>query len=157
MNDWKRKIDLYEQELDKLIEREGITNANLPIHESLARICKYLETVDAMVNAGEEPMEYRYSGGYSGARRRDSMGRYSGDHEGGYSGDDYSGDSYSRYSGARNRDTMPGYSGANRRGGYSGDDEGMRHVRTQLRSLMGRAQNEEENEAIRKVMNMLDK
>lgn len=74
MKDMNRMLDVICEEIEKIADK-GLTTANLETAYKLIDMYKDLMTVESM-EAGEG-----YSGGYdeySGRRKRDSMGRYSG-------------------------------------------------------------------------------
>ena len=80
------------KELDELVEKGDLKAGSLDVVDKLTHSIKSLDTIIAMEEAG-----YSRDGGYSGARRRDSMGRFAYDHydDGNYYGG-YSGRRYSR-------------------------------------------------------------
>ena len=159
--DWTKKKELLCNELEELLANEKPNPNNLHLIDMLTHSIKSIATIDAMERA-EEEREMGYSGDdYSGARRRDSMGRYSGnrysgaqtrDTMGRYSGDDYAGDGEpEEYSGARRR-----YSGDTYRRRYSGAEDPTMEARNHLRSAMQSAQDETTREALRNAMRALE-
>lgn len=119
------------KELDEITAKGKLTAGSLDEIDKLTHSIKSLVTIMAMEEGG-------YSNdGYSGARRRDSMGRYADNgsySDGGYSGrrysDDYSGRRYSR-------------------------DEGKSQMMRQLEKLMDDAPTQGQQEVIRSAMNKL--
>ena len=73
------------KELDMIVQenRGELSKGDLDTIDKLTHSIKSLVTIMAMEDSG-----YSYDGGYSGARRRDTMGRYA-DYDDGYSGRRY--------------------------------------------------------------------
>ena len=128
------------KELDEVAKKKELSAGDLEVVDKLTHSLKSLGAIMAM--------EDKYSGdyGYSGARRRDSMGRYA---DGGYSGRYYDDGSYDGgYSGRRYSD-----------GGYSGRrysrDEGKMYLLHQFEKLMDDASNPEEREVLQSAIGRL--
>lgn len=64
--------DMLCEELDKLTKKGELSAGSLDVIDKLTHSIKSIDTIMAMEDAG-----YSNEGGYSYARRRDSMGRYS--------------------------------------------------------------------------------
>ena len=115
---------------------------DLDVIDKLTHSIKSLVTIMAMEEGG-----YSYEGGNSngnsGARRRDSMGRYA--DGGSYN---YRDGGNSGYSGRRYNDS--GYSGRR----YS-RDEGKEHMMQQLEKLMDDASTQEDREIIQSAISKL--
>lgn len=126
-------------EIDETIDnimREGkMSMGDLEILDKLTHAYKSTLTSKAMEDTG-----YSYNDGYSGARRRDNMGRYT---DSGYSNRYYDGE----YSGRRYYD---GYSGRM----YSRDD-GKSYMIEQFEKLMKESSNPEEHEVLQSAINRL--
>lgn len=89
-------------ELEKITKKGELSAGSLDVVDKLTHSIKSIDTIMAMEDAG-----YSNEGGYSYARRRDSMGRYSrNDGSYGYRGGSYDG-SYAREG---NRGGSYGYS-----------------------------------------------
>lgn len=122
------------KELEEVSRQKELSAGDLEVVDKLTHSIKSLVTIMAMEEGG-----YSYNGGYSGARRRDSMGRYtdSGRYydDGGYSGRRYSD------------------------GGYSGRmysrDEGKTYMIHQFEKLMNDASSQEEQEVLQSAINRL--
>lgn len=124
------------KELNEIVqESKGKLSAGaLDAIDKMTHSIKSLVTIMAMEEGG-------YSNdGYSGARQRDSMGRYMD------AGPSYSGGSYGRYYDR----AMDGYSGRR----YS-RDEGKSHMLHQLEEMMQQATNPEERETMQQAINRL--
>ena len=113
-------------ELDEIARKGELSTGDLDVVDKLTHSIKSLVTIMAMDE-----------GGYSGARRRDSMGRYAdgryyddGENDGGYSGRRYYERRYSR-------------------------DEGKSHMTHQLEKMMEEATTREEREAIQSALGKL--
>ena len=120
------------KELDEIAKEGKISTGSLDAIDKITHSIKSLVTIMAMEEGG-------YSGaenGNSGARRRDSMGRYA------------DGGSYGRYYDDRN---MSGYSGRR----YS-RDEGKSHMVKEFEKLMDKASSQEEKEVIMSALNQLN-
>ena len=121
------------KELDEVSQKKTLSAGDLEVVDKLTHSIKSLLYI--------MDMEDNERGGYSGARRRDSMGRYA---DGMYY-DDYSSDG--GYSGRR---YMDGYSG--RRYSY---DEGKAHMVHEFEKLMEKASTQEEREIIQSAISKL--
>ena len=119
------------KELEEVAQKKNLSAGDLEVVDKLTHSIKSLLTIMDM-----EDNKYN---GYSGARRRDSMGRYA---DGMYY-DDYSSDG--GYSGRR-------YSDMERR--YS-RDEGKNHMIHQFEKLMDDASTQEEREVIQSALSRL--
>lgn len=121
------------KEIDNIVEKSKgeLSAGDLDAVDKLTHSIKSLLTIMAMEDSG-----YSYNDGYSGARRRDSMGRYM---DGGYYDDGYSGRRY-----------YDGYSGRR----YS-RDEGKSHMIHQFEKLMDDASTQEEREVIQSALGRL--
>lgn len=122
------------KELEQLARKRELSAGDIDVVDKLTHSIKSIVTVMAMEDSG-----YSYNDGYSGARRRDSMGRYAdGAYDGGYPSRRY-------YDG--------GYSGRR----YS-REEGKSKMIQEFEKLMDDASNPDEREilqsAISKLKNM---
>ena len=91
--DLKKKLC---KELEEIADKRELSAGDLEVIDKLTHSIKSIVTIMAMDDSG-----YSYNDGYSGTRRRDSMGRYAdGAYDDGYSGRRYSDGGYSgrRYS-----------------------------------------------------------
>lgn len=126
--DLKKKLC---KELEEIADKRELSAGDLEVVDKLTHSIKSIVTIMAMDDSG-----YSYNDGYSGARRRDSMGRYA---DGAYD-DGYSGRRYSD-------------------GGYSGRrysrDEGKSHMVQQFEKLMDDASSQEEREVLQSAINRL--
>ena len=126
--DLKKKLC---KELEEIADKRELSAGDIEVIDKLTHSIKSIVTVMAMDDSG-----YSYNDGYSGARRRDSMGRYA---DGAYD-DGYSGRRYSD-------------------GGYSGRrysrDEGKSHMVQQFEKLMDDASSQEEREVLQSAINRL--
>ena len=115
------------KELDMIVQesRGELSKGDLDTIDKLTHSIKSLVTIMAMEDSG-----YSYDGGYSGARRRDTMGRYA-DYDDGYSGRRY-------YDGRR----------------YSRDD-GKSHMIHQFEKMMEESSSPEEHEVLQSAINRL--
>ena len=124
------------KELDNIAKEGKLTAGNLDAIDKITHSIKSLVTIMAMEESG-----YSSERGYSGAQRRDSMGRYMD------AGPSYGG-SYGRY-----------MDGGSMDGGYSGRrysrDEGRNHMMSQLENLMQNASSPEEREVMQQAMSRL--
>ena len=118
------------RELDDVVRKGELSAGDLDVVDKLTHSIKSLVTIIAMEEGG-----YSRDEGYSGARRRDSMGRYA-------DGDSSYGGSYNRYN--------DGYS--DRR--YS-RDEGKSYLIKQFENLMQEASSQEERELMHQTLNKL--
>ena len=119
------------KELEEITEKGELSAGSLETIDKLTHSIKSLDTIMAMEDGG-----YSRDDGYSGARRRDSMGRYA------------DGASYERYNNYRD-------------GGYSGRrysrDEGKSQMIEQMEELMQGANSQEKEvmrQALQKLRNM---
>ena len=122
------------RELDEIVAKSKgeLSAGSLDAIDKLTHSIKSLVTIMAMDDNG-----YSYNDGYSGARRRDSMGRYADSGVSGrYYDDGYSGRGYSE--GMR----------------YS-RDEGKSHMIHQFENLMNNASSQEERDVIQSALNRL--
>lgn len=122
------------RELDEIVAKSKgeLSAGSLDAIDKLTHSIKSLVTIMAMDDSG-----YSYNDGYSGARRRDSMGRYADSGVSGrYYDDGYSGRGYSE--GMR----------------YS-RDEGKSHMIHQFENLMNNASSQEERDVIQSALNRL--
>ena len=141
------------KELDEVAKKKELSAGDLEVVDKLTHSLKSLGAIMTMEEEGGYSGDY----GYSGARRRDSMGRYA---DGGYSGryyDDMSMDG--GYSGRRYSDGSydGGYSGRRYSdSGYSGRrysrDEGKMYLLHQFEKLMDDASNPEEREVLQSAI-----
>ena len=128
------------KELEEMVEKGELTAGSLEAVDKLTHSIKSIVTIMAMEEGGySNEGSYGYSGygrgGNSGARRRDSMGRYAdGSYAEGYSGRRYS----------------EGYSGRR----YS-RDEGKSHMVHQFEKMMEEASSQEEREIIQSALSKL--
>jgi len=126
--DLKKKLC---KELEEIADKRELSAGDIEVIDKLTHSIKSIVTVMAMDDSG-----YSYNDGYSGARRRDSMGRYA---DGAYD-DGYSGRRYSD-------------------GGYPGRrysrDEGKSHMVQQFEKLMDDASSQEEREVLQSAINRL--
>lgn len=122
------------KELDDIVKKGELSAGDLDVVDKLTHSIKSLVTIMAMNEGGySNEGSYEYSGyGRSGARRRDSMGRYAD-----------GGSSYRSY----------------RDGGYSGRrysrDEGKSQMIEQLESMMEEASSQEEREVMKQALSKL--
>jgi len=126
--DLKKKLC---KELEEIADKRELSAGDLEVVDKLTHSIKSIVTIMAMDDSG-----YSYNDGYSGARRRDSMGRYAdGAYDDGYSGRRYSDGGYSerRYS----------------------RDEGKSHMVQQFEKLMDDASSQEEREVLQSAINRL--
>lgn len=123
------------KELDEIAKEGKISSGSLDAIDKITHSIKSLVTIMAMEEGGYSGAENGYNGN-SGARRRDSMGRYA------------DGGSYGRYYDDRN---MSGYSGRR----YS-RDEGKSHMIKEFEKLMDKASSQEEKEVIMSALNQLN-
>ena len=126
--DLKKKLC---KELEEIADKRELSAGDLEVIDKLTHSIKSIVTIMAMDDSG-----YSYNDGYSGTRRRDSMGRYAdGAQDDGYSGRRYSD------------------------GGYSGRrysrDEGKSHMVQQFEKLMDDASSQEEREVLQSAINRL--
>lgn len=124
-----------EDTVDSVMKQGQMSMGDLEAIDKLTHSLKSLITTMAMEEGG-----YSYNSGYSGARRRDSMGRYM---DGGNSGRYYDDGGYS---GRRYYD-----------GGYSGRrsrDEGKTQITRHIETMMEDA-NQEEREVLQSALNKL--
>lgn len=122
------------RELDEIVAKSKgeLSAGSLDAIDKLTHSIKSLVTIMAMDDNG-----YSYNDGYSGARRRDNMGRYADSGVSGrYYDDGYSGRGYSE--GMR----------------YS-RDEGKSHMIHQFENLMNNASSQEERDVIQSALNRL--
>ena len=120
------------EELERKVAKEGkLSMAEIQYGDTLAHFEKSLLTSSAM----KESEDWN---GYSGARRRDSMGRYAD-----------GGNSYGRYYDDR-RYSDGGYSGRR----YS-RDEGKSYMIRQFEKLMDDVSSQEEHEVLQSAINRL--
>jgi len=126
-HDLKKKLC---RELENYAKDGKLSAGDLEVIDKLTHSIKSLVTIITMEDSG-------YSGEYSGARRRDSMGRYA-------DGASYNSGRY--YDGGN----MDGYSGRR----YS-RDEGKNHMIHQLEDLMQQAGNPEERQALQQALSRL--
>ena len=125
------------KELEQIARQQELSTGDLDVVDKLTHSIKSIVTIMAMEDSG-----YSYNNEYSGARRRDSMGRYTdGDNSNKYYDD-------GGYSGRRYYDD--GYSGRR----YS-RDEGKSHMIHQFENLMDSASSQEEREVIQSALNKL--
>lgn len=113
------------KELEKVAEKKELTAGDLEVVDKLTHSIKSIVTILAMEEGG-----HSNENGYSGARKRDNMGRYA---DGGY---------YGRY-----------YDG-----GYSGRryyDDGMSNIIYQIERLMNETSAPEEREVLQSTINRL--
>ena len=111
------------KELEEVSRQKELSAGDLEVVDKLTHSIKSLVTIMAMEEGG-----YSYNDGYSGARRRDTMGRYA--DSGRYYDDGYSGRRYSR-------------------------DEGKTYMIRQFEKLMGDATTQEEHEVLQSAINRL--
>ncbi len=111
------------KELEEVSRQKELSAGDLEVVDKLTHSIKSLVTIMAMEEGG-----YSYNDGYSGARRRDGMGRYT--DSGRYYDDGYSGRRYSR-------------------------DEGKSYMIRQFEKLMGDATTQEEHEVLQSAINRL--
>jgi len=117
--------DMLCEELEDLVKKGELSAGDLDVVDKLTHSIKSLVTIMAMEDSG-------YSNdGYSGARRRDSMGRYTSD-----------GRSYSRY--------YDGYSGRR----YSRDDSKASMIR-ELETLMNEASSQDVRDVMSQALSKL--
>lgn len=112
--------------IDSIMRENKMSMTDLEVIDKLTHSLKSVITTMAMEDSG-----YSYNTGYSGARRRDNMGRYA---DMGYSNRYYDGE----YSGRR----------------YS-RDEGKTHMIHQFEKLMSDASTPEEQEVLQSAINRL--
>lgn len=113
------------RELEEIARKQQLSAGDLEIVDKLTHSIKSIVTIMAMDDSG-----YSYNDGYSGARRRDSMGRY----DDGYSGRRY----YDNY---QDR-------------GYS-RDEGKTHMIRQFEKMMDEASSPDVREVIQSALNKM--
>ena len=127
------------EELERKVDKQGgLSMAELQYGDMLAHFEKSLLTSEAMKNSDYSK---EWDEGYSGSRRRDSMGRF------------VDGSSYNRYydDGYSDRRSYEGnYSGRR----YS-RDEGKTHMVHEFEKLMDNATTQEEREVIQSALNRL--
>lgn len=125
------------KELEEIVRQGELSTGDLDVVDKLTHSIKSLVTIMAMEEGG-----YSNDGDYSGARRRDSMGRYADSYDRSYGG------SYGRYYDDRSMD-----------GGYSGRrysrDEGKSYLIKQFEGLMQDASSQEEKEIMHQALNKL--
>lgn len=129
----KIKDELMDELCD--ISKKGISRGDLDTIYKMTAICEKICKMEAMADEDD------WDEGYSGARRRDSMGRYSRD--GRMDGDM----SYNRGS---------SYARGGRRGGYS-RDEGADEMIDKLEKMYKESDTERERKAIRECIEALEK
>ena len=118
-------------ELEELVKKGDLSAGSLDVVDKLTHSIKSLDTIMAMEDAG-----YSNDYGYSGARRRDSMGRYAdgGSYNYRYNGGGYNDRRYSR-------------------------EEGMSYLSEEIEKLMDEAKTQEEREVLKqahqKLKNMM--
>lgn len=114
-------------ELEELVKKGDLSAGSLDVVDKLTHSIKSLDTIMAMEDAG-----YSNDYGYSGARRRDSMGRYAdgGSYNYRYNGGGYNGRRYSR-------------------------DEAAEEMVHEFERLMEEAPNQEMREVIQKAVKQL--
>lgn len=117
--------DMLCKELKEYAKKGELSAGSLETIDKLTHSLKSVVTIMAMEDGG-----YSRDDGYSGARRRDSMGRYA------------DGGSYERYN--------DGYSGRR----YS-RDEGKNRMVQQFEEMMQEANTQEEREILRNTLNRL--
>ena len=117
--------DMLCKELKEYAKKGELSAGSLETIDKLTHSLKSVVTIMAMEDGG-----YSRDDGYSGARRRDSMGRYA------------DGGSYERYN--------DGYSGRR----YS-RDEGKSRMVQQFEEMMQEANSQEEKEILRNTLNRL--
>lgn len=138
--------DMLCEELEEIAKKNDLTPTSLEILDTAVDVLKDLKTIEAMDG------EYGYSGddGYSGYFRRYPYYMYDDggmSREGGYSRE---GGSYAR--GGRGGGGGGGSSrGRYAYGGYSGD------AKEELKKIMHQVQDERDREAIRKVIESMDR
>lgn len=145
MHAYHKLKEMLCKELEEIVNKGELTAGSLETIDKLTHSIKSLETIMAMEEAGYSN-EGGYSGyGNSGARRRDSMGRYA------------DGGSYGSY--YRDGGMDEGYSGRRYSEGYSGRrysrDEGKSQMIQQMEMLMENAQSQEEREVMKQALNKL--
>lgn len=132
--DLKRKLC---KELEEVARRQELSVGDLELVDKLTHSIKSLVTIMAMEDSGNS-----YNEGYSGVRRRDSMGRYTdnGNYDRYYDGNEYSSRRYydDDYSGRR----------------YS-RDEGKTHMLRQFEKLMNDTNSSDEREILQSAINKL--
>lgn len=117
--------DMLCKELKEYAKKGELSAGSLETIDKLTHSLKSVVTIMAMEDGG-----YSRDDGYSGARRRDSMGRYA------------DGGSYERYN--------DGYSGRR----YS-RDEGKHRMIQQFEEMMQESNSQEEKEILRNTLNRL--
>lgn len=128
------------KELEEITMKGELTAGSLDTVDKLTHSIKSLVTIMAMEESG-----YSNEGGYSGARRRDSMGRYA------------DSGSYGRYMDSENDG---GYSGRRYNdGGYSGRrysrDEGKSHMIHKMEKMVENASTQEDRETLQQALSKL--
>lgn len=123
------------RELEEIARKQQLSAGDLEIVDKLTHSIKSIVTIMAMDDSG-----YSYNDGYSGARRRDSMGRYAdGGNSDRYYDDGYSGKRY--YDNYQDR-------------GYS-RDEGKTHMIRQFEKMMDEASSPDVREVIQSALNKM--
>ena len=123
------------RELEEIARKQQLSAGDLEIVDKLTHSIKSIVTIMAMDDSG-----YSYNDGYSGARRRDSMGRYAdGGNSDRYYDDGYSGRRY--YDNYQDR-------------GYS-RDEGKTHMIRQFEKMMDEASSPDVREVIQSALNKM--
>lgn len=123
------------RELEEIARKQQLSAGDLEIVDKLTHSIKSIVTIIAMDDSG-----YSYNDGYSGARRRDSMGRYAdGGNSGRYYDDGYSSRRY--YDNYQDR-------------GYS-RDEGKAHMIRQFEKMMDEASSPDVREVIQSALNKM--
>lgn len=77
MDKYKELEEMLCDEIDRITERKELNGSSLEMLDKLTHTLKSIKTIDAMDEYGDEGYSHD-SMSYRG-RRRDSMGRYSGD------------------------------------------------------------------------------
>ena len=133
--------ELYD--LERKVEKEGrLSMSEIQYGDILAHFKKDLLTSDAMESGGSS-----YNGGYSGALKRDNMGRYTEDSNSNrYYDSEYSNGWY-----PERRYYDGGYSGRR----YYSMDEGKSHLIHQIEKLMDNTSDQEERDALQSAVNRL--
>jgi len=125
-----------DETVDSIMKQGKMSMGDLEAIDKLTHSLKSLITTMAMEDSG-----YSYNDGYSGARRRDSMGRYADNmsygryNDGGYSGRRYYDNGYSNRMYSR--------------------DEGKSHMIHQFEKLMDQTSSQEEQEVLQSAINRL--
>ena len=81
MGDYRKLKTMLCEELDRIADKDELSPSTLDMVDKLAHSLKCIATVEAMDEGGYSERDGMSYGSYGRSRRRDSMGRYSGDYD----------------------------------------------------------------------------